>query len=643
MSPTPHYSLVPKDLDANLKFRKALLQEAANDPLAASQIRQMCSEDLLFYCGAFCMTYDPRSKVKVTPFIPYEFQEEAMLALVDCVDYGRDAVMFKSRDMGASWIGLTVIEWLWHFRYNLSFLLVSRNEDYVDKRGNPKSLFWKIDFLHLHQPRWLLPHGRWLGQKDPNRKLLHLKNESTQSVIDGESTTGDAGRGDRRTAMFIDEHAAFEVNDGFKILRSTRDTTNCRIFNSTPQGANNAFHEVVEKTNAKKLRLHWSAHPEKNRGLYTTDVKTGKVRLIDEFINPITKRVTRIEQIEGMVSVSRKEGDTKSVFFPRDYPFELDRDNPGLRSPWYDEQCARCVSPQEIAQELDIDFAGSAFPFFDPKFINTLKRRYASKPLLVGELEYDRETFAPRRFFEERKGRFELWTTLAGEFPAQDRHFVMGCDVSAGTGASNSAVSVADRETGEKVARWISPHMRPHEFAGLAMAIGKFFNNAYLVWDASGPTGETFTKRVLEESYGNIYCRRYEKKVTREISDKPGYFLNAVARQVLLEDYRAALADHRFINHSEQGLEECLQFIRRPGEGIEHSASANAQDPSGARTAHGDEVIADALCCLGVYERQTVAKAEEPEEPVGSLAWRRTRNKKMSEARRIVDRLGEGW
>ncbi len=629
MNPSPHYHLVPKELGANLRFRAALLEEAGRNPQFAALLRRMCAEDLLFYVNAFCWTYDPRSEAKVLPFITYEFQDEAMLALAECVEVGRDAAMPKSRDMGASWMGLTVFEWLWHFRPDLSFLLVSRNEDYVDKRGNPKSLFWKIDFLHKHMPRWLLPTDRWKGDKDPGRKLLHLANADNGSVIDGESTTGDAGRGDRRTAMFIDEHAAFELNDGFKVLRATRDTTNCRVFNATPQGANNAFYEVVHKTAAKILRLHWSLHPEKRLGLYTTDTKSGGVELLDEF--------------RGLVEVVRKGKDPEAVMFPRDYPFELDRDDPKPRSPWYDLQCSRCVSPQEVAQELDIDFLGSAYPFFDPKFIRQLKKRYARKPLLRGNLEYDRETLRPKRFVEDPRGLLKLWLPLgAGDRPAKDRGFVVGADISAGTGASNSALAVASRETGEKVAVLLTPNMRPHPFAELCVAVAHFFNTAFLVWDASGPTGQTFTNLVVAEGYGNIYYRRNEKKVTRKISDQPGYFLNPQARAVLLEDYRAALAGHRYINRSESGLEECLQFIRRPDGGIEHSASANAQDPSGARTAHGDEVIADALCCLGVFERQIVQKAEGPAVPIGSLAWRK---QLRAEAKAGVgeDRLSDGW
>ena len=627
----PYYELVPKDLDANLAFRRDLLRQAGEDPKVAAQLRTMCAEDLLFHVNTFCWTYDPRAgkgKSKVVPFVLYEFQVEAILSLLECVEEGEDAAVTKSRDMGASWIGLTLIEWLWHFRAHLSFLLVSRNEDYVDKKGNPKALFWKIDFLHQHMPRWLLPTGRWLGEKDPKRKLLSLVNADNGSVIDGESTTGDAGRGDRRTAMFIDEYAAFDMDAGFKVLRATRDTTNCRIFNSTPQGANNAFAEVVHKTAARVIRLHWSAHPDKARGAYTTDEKTGKVILLDDF--------------RGMVTVKRKGKPSKVVRFPEDYPFELDQESPKVRSPWYDHQCSRCVSLQEVGQELDIDFLGSSYPFFDPRFILLLKKRYVRKPVASGDVEYDHKTLKPKRWVPHPKGMLKLWIELNGdERPPKNMEFTLGADISAGTGASNSVISIADKATGEKVAVLRTPDTLPKPFARLAMAIGRFFNNAYIVHDASGPTGGIFTKELLKEGYPNFYRRRYEKKLGQKVSEEPGYALNAVARAELFEDYRSALSDHRFINRSETGLDECLQFIRRPDGGIEHSASASAQDPSGARTAHGDEVVADALACLGVYETRSEEEAEQPTAPVGSLAWRR--EQEAQQQLQTAGELGPGW
>jgi hypothetical protein len=330
----PHYALVPKDFDANVRFRRELIQMAVSDKGARRQLRQMCAEDLLFYINAFCFTYDPRRDIRVLPFVTYtDFQDEALLTLADAVAKGYDCAVPKSRCMGASVMGLAVFEWYWHFFRDMSFLVISRNEKYVDESGNPKTLFWKIDFMHKHQPRWLLPTGRWLGDKDPSRRLLHLGNVDTGSVIDGESTTGDAGRGDRRTAMFIDEHAAFELNDGFKVLRATRDTTKCRIFNSTPQGMNNAFAEVVHNTAARQIRMHWSRHPEYSRGLYTS--KDGVLVRLDDYV--------------GTVEVLRKgDPERRRVAFPSDYEFTLDGK---VRSPWYDNECARCVAEMEIAAE----------------------------------------------------------------------------------------------------------------------------------------------------------------------------------------------------------------------------------------------------------------------------------------------------
>ena len=626
---TPHYDLVPKDFDANIAYRKELLQLAGADEQAAAQIKTMCAEDMLFYVNTFCWTYSPKDSISgypLTPFITYEFQDEAMMELLNCIDTGQDAATPKSRDMGASWMGLTVIEWCWHFRDYLSFLMVSRKQDLVDDSGNPASLFWKIDFLHKSQPRWLLPEGRWLGKKDPNRKLLHLGNADNGSVIDGESTTGNLGVGDRRTALFIDEFGAFPTDDGYAVLRGTRDVTNCRLFNSTPRGQN-AFYDVCTKTAARIIRMHWSRHPLKCLGLYESNKDTGEVKLLDNY--------------RGMVDVQAK-GDAKphKVMYPDKYPFVLDGKK---RSPWYDLQCARCVTPAEVAQELDIDFLGSDYQFFDAETIEILRKKYCIPSLITGDLEYDPETCEPKRFREHKKGRMQLWLSLDKDGRvSKDRKFALGSDVSAGTGASNSVTCVVDRRTGEKVGVWKDPHTRPNPFAKQVIALAKFFNNGFMVWDASGPTGEVFTKQVIKRGYGNIYYRRNEKKVSREITTQPGYFLNPQAKTSVFEDYREALNSHRYINRSDSGMTECLQFIRKPDGSIEHAASANAQDPAGARTAHGDEAVADALACLGMEERQTIAESEAPEIPPGSLAWR-IHQRIMNEQKALADVLGSNW
>lgn len=63
----------------------------------------------------------------------------------------------KSRDMGASWMMCLVSTWFFLFHDHFSALMLSRKEEYVDKKGDNKTLFAKIDFLLKWMPTWLLP------------------------------------------------------------------------------------------------------------------------------------------------------------------------------------------------------------------------------------------------------------------------------------------------------------------------------------------------------------------------------------------------------------------------------------------------------------------------------------------------------
>lgn len=556
------YTTVPKGIAENLEFRRSLLGCASRSREAANDLWVACSRDLLFYVNAFCWTYDPRQKNGSIPFLTYEFQDELMLDLVDKIENGGDVLVSKSRDMGASWCILTVYEWLWHFRSDLSFLLVSRNEDYVDKPGNPKSLFWKIDFLHKNQPQWLLPNM--------TRTKLRLTNEDTGSNIDGESTTGDVARGDRRTSIAMDEFAAFDNDASYRALSSTRDATNCRIFNSTPAGTAGAFYDLHQNDEITKWRLHWTVHPSKAAGLYYEGKKA--------------------------------------------------------RSPWYDNECKRCAHPQEIAQELDIDFAASDYQFFDPAELNKHANDYALPPFTVGELEFDDRSNVTG-FTKTPQGRLSLWMhpDARNEMP-NDRRFAMGVDIATGTGSSNSVISVADCRTGEKVAEFVSPTTRPDQLGRYAVALAKWFKGndpigAYLIWEAPGP-GRNFGDVVLELGYRNIYYRTNEASRSKKQSDIPGWWPTKDEKRAVYGEYRRALSSGAFINRSRPALDECREIVYSSTGWITHSKSLSKLDPSGAKENHGDRPTADALLCKGMSKFPVVKKNRQVI-PEGSFLHRR--------------------
>lgn len=567
------YDDVPKDVAANIAYRKDVIRACASDPRAVQDIWNACSRSMLYYLNVFAMTYDPRTESKVLPFVSYDYQDSA-LAEIDASINSHDLAFKKSRDMGASWMLLYVFEWHWHFRDSESFLLVSRNEDYVDKPGNMKALFQRIDFMHRHMPPFMMPNY--------DRTKMRLTNLDNESCIDGESTTGDIARGDRRTAIGLDEFAAVETDDGYRALASTLSATNCRIFNSTPRGTGNAFYDIIHKGEIKTVTMHWTQHPEKSKGMYVAE--DGK-----------------------------------------------------RRSPWYDAECRRAVHPIEIAAELDCDFLGSDYQYFEMEVIQRILREDVRDPYHVGELDYSMPDCFPTGFTEAGGGGLKLWINLTGNGrPHSDASFAVGIDISAGTGASNTVIVVGDRATGEKVAEWAGADARPERAAEIAVSICRWFNNAFMVPEVNGGPGMNFMARVWDLGYHEVFFREQEEAITKKRTMSPGWHSTRDTKAALYGEYRRALVDGLFINRSYDSMQECREIVWSKG-GIVHVKSTNSVDPSGARENHGDRPTADALCWKGLRH---VGKAQAPQEEslakVGSMMHRRL----QAQSRR---RTGSRW
>lgn len=573
---------VPRRVTANLRLRQRILRAARQHPRLQLELWKACRRDALFFINVFCWTYDMRDldRPAVVPFVTWPFQDKAAAALI--ASMGKtDVLIEKSRDMGASWLSLALILWLWLFFPHRATLLASRKEDLVDKPEDPDCLMWKLDFMLQWLPGWLRPAAML-------RARLHFSNHENGSTIDGESTNGDLGRGGRRTLVLLDEFGA--VENGTQILKSTRDLTRTRWFNSTPQGATNAFARLRQRAKMPIVRMHWSEHPGKAKGLYTA--KNGKLVKLDE-TNP----------------------------WPANYPFVLDGK---LRSLWYDGECERCGNnAQEMAQEADINYEGSVYQFFPAPLLERLRRETAREPLIVGELAYEVDTCQPKGFVELAGGPLRLWEPLGwnGRPQPQDT-FVVSGDISMGTGASNSSLSVTKKRTGTKVAELATPFLDPTDFAAVAVALAYFYNGALLIWEANGP-GRSFGNRVVSLGYAHIWYRQSEDSVKKTLSDVPGWYSTKDNKRGLLDEYRRALGAGEYTNPSAEAIDECGQYVVEAGGRIVHAAGETNDDPTGAGENHGDRVIGDALGHHACKALPVVESDEEPAEPpYGSYAWR---------------------
>ncbi len=559
--------IIPKFEAENLEWRGNLLRSAEEDPILQTDLFSACSESFLFWINFAVFTYhqfdvDPETGERIeaknphAPFITWTIQDELCGEFELCLKNGLDILIDKARDMGASWICVAFMHWLWLFRSDSQLLEMSRTQDYVDQTGNMKALFQKHDYINGWLPKWMLPPEVLFGQKQ--RTKMHMKNILNGSCIDGESTTEHAASGDRRLIALLDEFA--KVEHGQLMRSATRDAALIRIINSTPAGAGTEYSRWKLSGQIKVFILPFYEHPEKGKGRY----------------------------------IHQKE----------DKSFEI-------RSPWFDyEETVR--SPQEIAREIlrqDLE-SGSVFfnlPNIDKHitlFAREPKSRYHIhiKPSISNDAVkgiIKRRNIDPISFKMGKKGPLKIWTTLILGRPDQSKTYIFGIDLSKGQGASDSVVSIKCKETGEKIAEWCDANTPPYDMARIVVALAVWCGGRkprklpFLKWEMNGP-GWDFGKIIVREFY---YPYFYKKIKSGRVVDKKtmnyGWHSNTDSKFELLSLYDRMLAHGGYINHSKKGLEQMKLYIHYAGGGI--GPAYLVEESASARKLHGDIVIADAL------------------------------------------------
>lgn len=595
--------LVPTTLADNLEFRRDILAWSHGSAEGRQLLTDACARDPLFFCNAFIWALDVKRfpNTPDRPVILWPKQVEIYLDMHAAVGR-RSIALLKSRDNGGTLIPLIVFDHFLHYGHKTSMLIMSRNELLVDNPKDPDSLFSKLEYFHSFQPSWMTD-----SLVKSNLAYVNTKNKSN---IIGASTTSDALRGGRKHAAFIDEYAAFERKVSIEVLGSLEHATKCRLYVSTPKGIGNGFHQVVSNGNIKVQKLSWQQHPIHRAGLYTSE--GGRLKVLDKSF----WRWAKVNDILRLYpEMERKLEPCDNLAYTR-YPWILDGK---IRSPYYDHACLVCGVPRLIAAELDMDFVGSGSLFYDVDMLREYVTLFSKEPMHIGELTYEPGDEDSIKFSEQKTGRMFLWfhPDVKGR-PPEDHTYSIGVDISTGSGVSNSRISIGDNTMRCLCASFTTPHMRPERLAEYVDAVGRWFNNAKVVFEGTG-LGYDFGCRIRELNYPNLY---WFKKKSGHDSDKPGWFSNEDLKRNLLTEYGNALASRLFTNPDGTAVRECELYEWTENQQVVHSEARSSalSDPAGAKKNHGDRVIGDALCWMLV--KKYVVSTEDEIIPDRSMARR---------------------
>ncbi len=587
-------------------------------------------------------TEQPRPDIEpfgIWPFITWDWQDEKIEEIDYLMAHGGKIQAKKSREVGGTWmfLGCGLNRWLWTPRDR--GLVTSRKEELVDKKGNPNTLYWKLDFMLQHLPEWAIPAY--------DRTDRHLENRWNGSVISGEATVENVGKAGRVVWSFCDEFPAVEHRAAVAMERALTDTSSCRIFLGTSEYRSHPFSKMGTKKGVTKMALGWWLHPFKAKGLYwSPDINKVVIEDID-YYKKLAPKVFDKYKNKQEITYSELETELLYAYPESKIAFIADggtAEKAKWRSPWYDKQVEERTD-LDAATNLDMNEIGAGEGVFTPATLMQMLSQYVKKPTVAGEVIFNcyESKISGVKFIEGGRGKLKWWGELAGARPPQNHNYVFGCDISLGQGQSNSVCSIFDVDERKKVGCWSDSHTLPEQFAEQVYALGRWVGGMskepFLNFEANG-IGQVFLKRLRELGYSFICKSTVEKKGRHEKTQILGWWNNHNNILQLLTGYNASLTScfrprmtaKKFINPDSEALREAEDYIFN---GSQIVLSSCIEDSGGAKACHGDRVVADALCNLAAQD-QPKAMHRFEERIYGTDAWvqkeiRRQKNEKRNQ------------
>lgn len=244
--------------------RSRLLAQFTNGPEEDQRwLLAYLATDIRAFFNDWVWTYDPRQtgpgKSPIMPFDLWPRQAEYLTWIEEMETGRREALVEKSRDVGATSLdaGFAIHRWLFRPGYKTTF--GSRVEDLVDKLGDPDTIFEKIRNMLDLLPRWMMPRGF-----DPGRhsNYMRLLNPANGNIIAGEGGRN-MGRGGRSSIYFVDEAA--HIEHAASIEMAIVANSDVRLWVSSVNGMGNLFARKRHSGRYPVFVFKWEDDPRKDK------------------------------------------------------------------------------------------------------------------------------------------------------------------------------------------------------------------------------------------------------------------------------------------------------------------------------------------------------------------------------------------
>ncbi len=265
------FDFLRPDYEKVYRWRIERLQRIRQNPETIPALKAFYKLNPISFINDWGMTFDPRNAGQTTPdgkelpmmlpFILFEKQQEWIDFILRKWREKKPGLTEKTRDMGISWTALALSCTLCLHNEGFVIGFGSRKEDYVDKIGDPKSLFWKARYFMENLPVEF--RGGWQVEKHaPHMRIIFPE---TGSYMTGEAGDG-IGRGDRTSIYFVDEAAHLARPQ--LVEASLSQTTNCRQDISSVAGMTNPFAQKRFSGKIEVFTYNWQSDPRKDKEWY---------------------------------------------------------------------------------------------------------------------------------------------------------------------------------------------------------------------------------------------------------------------------------------------------------------------------------------------------------------------------------------